>query len=507
MKDRKYYQSLTDDLIYDYIYDTLSPNDNRIIELSNFLLSKMTNDEELNHLILKDYYFIVNFFSECKCIDENVRFEFSKTINYTDEVYKSIDIIDYYEQIINEDIVISQNDFDKMYKNIRACFGKFLSLDFANYYFKHILNEDYKITDKENYKFCMKLLIEEVLKTKGYDYSIFIIDKDINASGRYFFSNNTVLLGKNFLDINFDKNYNDVFNTIFHEIRHGFIDKIVKNGEVSYKYMQILKDEILRTEENKDYNYQFQKDEIDARIHGQAMAYNYVKQLCPIKSKKMLKYNIIEFEKAKSDGKQNLRKLKRGNKIYKKTLDEAFDEYVENNNNVIYQFPILQLEYLYDEKLEKFRRKTSIELLKEKHEILEQIKEQKKLIEIENDNKRLSEKRMKENPKILLQTADIFGMKIHLVDLYKEINVYNGLLNKRMLSFKNLVKEYKDLLLMKTDNQEIKKEKDLLVKKVIPKKFFKLLVNYGTSFINKNYFADEKIKNSFDNFKNENLSR
>ncbi len=511
MRDREYFQNLVDDLFYDYVYGTLVPDDDRILELSDFLSTKMTADRELNHLVLKDYYFIVNFFCDCNSIDENIKYEFFKNINYSEELYVSIKIINNYRQIIDEDIILSQQEFEKMYQNVRACFGNMIPLDFANYYFKHVLNEDYKITDKENYKFCIKLLIEEILKTKGDDFTAYIAEKNIGADGRYYFNHKVVVLGNEVLNLNINTRYTNIFNTIFHEIRHGFIDRSIENKEISYKLLQIIKENVLKTVNisSNNFNYQYQKDEIDARIYGQAMAYNYIKQLCPLKAKEMLKINALEFSKAKKDGEQNLRKVKKNERVPEKnlTLDEAFDNYAEKNNDVITMFPILELEYVYDDSLKKYRKKTSSEILIEKHEALEQIKSLKEQIIIESENNILAEKQMRENPRILLQTADVFGMKRNLSYLYKTLNVYNGLLNKRILSFKNLIKEYKDLKSMQTDNQEIKKEKELLMRRVLPKKFFQLFVNYGKTFAETVNNAIDNIYINIDNFINNNLSR
>ena len=150
-----------------------------------------------------------------------------------------------------------------------------------------------------------------------------------------------------------------LLETVLHEITHAEQDKQIKELEVNRDTYKMLKEQILRNQDNKFYNinYKYMYNEIDARKNG------YVRRLQMLRKLGLTDEQIMELNAGnlKETINNYLQEYEQGKtkKIdtEQKSVDTIFLETLKENPELIEEYPILNIEY---EKTEDGVKKKSL---------------------------------------------------------------------------------------------------------------------------------------------------
>lgn len=371
-----------------------------------------------------------------------------------------------YKNIVDRDSIVNQREFNEMIQYLKSRDTKNLPVKYANYFFRHILLEHYK-TNVESVKFFAIVLGNNLLNAIGSDYSFesaseeyirqhfekhskasgIIIHDESKADGKKILLSEK--LSKDLLNpkVKFKK----LFSSIFHEVFHLVDDFEVENGGISYKNLRSCK-EIAITKEDKNYydsNYNYTSPEVEVKILAQICAHRYLKQICPNAAKEMIRNSRYVIRKNIDYRANTLREKKDGTF---EPLDITFDKTIIKRPSLLNQMPILKKEYHSNG-----TRRTMVELLIDKHNVVKKSNDTKSNVSNGNNQQ--------------------------YFDLMKEVKFYNDVLLKRESTLEETINDLIDLVQFETSNESIKLDQEKLISESIPNRIRKIFFELSPNLI------------------------
>lgn len=445
------------------IKDGKDYNPKEVLQILIYLCQDAIDDinKDFNNIIkYKDIFHLFNNYEifDYLYVEETMNF-IKKEINYQEEITKRFKK---FLTKIKEDS-INKEEFESLFDYLYLISYKDINSTIYDFIFKMNIGNN---IDKKVLKQAVNALTHKRLKEIGIKNATSQFVNDLDNKLAICCSNLETINNKDELNISIkyseeliDMDNADIIVTIFHELRHAEICGKV-NVINNYYFYQIIKNYCLYNiiDEN-DSNYEKDIEEINAITFSIVNSYKYLKFLFPNLSSKYIKNEkelFLHLQKMKDD---QIRTV--SNKEYH--FDLLFEDLITKYYNfIIYsnKYPMIKFEYYLDNN--KIIRKSTLEMLNDKHKVLNV--NEYALIDSIINNRYLKFDNMIEDGYILLNNTNIdldkdiyeYLNNVYLNKLLKQIDIKNEQQVIKCAKIKLAIDEYNE----KTNHKKVRYRDD-----------------------------------------------
>lgn len=294
-----------------------------------------------------------------KQIDEII--DFLIDIDYDKRV---MEILEPFKKLTKKEEHLSKEEFDTL--DLIFSTAHNIPQEYVDLYLKSIM-KDSQVPSEDSLKNAISSFIGNHAYKNGSFCFTDICNLKIGTLGTY--ENHVISISNKVFNkffLNYTRRKRTMLDTIFHELTHLYQEELYEQEILPYEYIIMLKDYLLTNTLSNRYcedNYYSLANELDARRLGTLQTNEYLASIGIMPKENTLK--IIEKDKKKNG------KIIRYYEGKETNPDELFDEKIQEiisslneefEMNLFEEYPIFKFFYHPDGK-----RKTTLELLKEKH--------------------------------------------------------------------------------------------------------------------------------------------